>query len=137
MKRNNVVLDSSAVLAMIQAETGGDRVDALMDEIELAPDREIMISTVNWCEIMTRLQRDKIGITNDWLASILPVVEVVPFSAEDAERAAAMAKRWRHLSLGDRACLALAQSSGATAWTTDRIWAELDLVPRNMNHFAY
>ena len=31
------------------------------------------------------------------------------------------------LSLGDRACLALARSVGATALTTDRAWAALDI----------
>ena len=127
MKRNKVVLDSSAVLAMIQGEPGGDRVDALLGETELDANREILISTVNWCEILTCLQRDKIDITSDWLASIFPVVDVVPFSAEDAEKAAAIAKKCRNLSLGDRACLALAQSRNATAWTTDKIWAELAL----------
>ncbi len=33
----------------------------------------------------------------------------------------------RGLSLGDRACLALAMSTGATAVTADRSWADLGL----------
>jgi len=123
---SRIVLDSSAVLAMIQAEPGGEIVDQLLDEAELGADLEISICTVNWCEILTRLQRDRIDITGDWLASVLPVVEVVPFASEDAESAAAMAKKCPPLSLGDRACLALAQRRGATAWTTDKIWAQLE-----------
>jgi len=119
------VLDASAVIAMIQAEPGGDRVEALLDEVELGANREIFIGTVNWCEILTRLQRDRIDLTSDWLTSVLPFVEVVPFAMHDAEGSAAMAMKCPSLSVGDRACLALAQSRGATAWTTDRIWTQL------------
>ena len=44
-----------------------------------------------------------------------------------AELAAQYALVSRTLSLGDRACLALAKSWGATAWTADRIWAQCSL----------
>lgn len=123
---NRIVLDSSAVLAMIQAEPGGERVDALLDQAEVDSDVEIFISTVNWSEILTRLLRNGVEITSDWLSSVLPVVEVLPFVVEEAEVAAALARGCPSLSLGDRACLALTQRRGATAWTTDRIWAQLD-----------
>jgi len=109
---------------MIQAEPGGERVGAVLDRLEIGENLEISISTVNWCEILTRLQRDRVAITGSWLASILPVVEVVAFAAEEAESAAALAKKCPSLSLGDRACLALALRRGATAWTTDKIWAQ-------------
>ena len=59
------------------------------------------------------------------LTSMLPGVEVVPFSQSEAEVAAEFAKRSGALSLGDRACLALAHTRKATAWTTDKIWTQV------------
>ena len=55
-------------------------------------------------------------------------LEVVPMDRAQAEAAGALraATRAAGLSLGDRACLALAQSLGATALTTDRPWTRLD-----------
>jgi len=58
---------------------------------------------------------------------MLPGVEVVPFSRVEAELAAELAKRSGALSLGDRACLALAITRKARAWTTDKMWASLKL----------
>jgi ribonuclease VapC len=53
----------------------------------------------------------------------------VPFSAEDAERAAVLWPLGRQigLSLGDRACLALAERLRRPALTADRSWLELEL----------
>lgn len=56
---------------------------------------------------------------------MLPGVEVVAFSRLEAEVAAEFAKRSGALSLGDRACLALAHARNATAWTTDKIWTQV------------
>jgi PIN domain nuclease of toxin-antitoxin system len=55
--------------------------------------------------------------------------EVVPFDADQAAIAAELRRttRSKGLSLGDRACLALAVSRGTVALTTDRIWGEIDL----------
>jgi len=44
-----------------------------------------------------------------------------------AELAASYAKVSRALSLGDRACLALARINHATAWTSDQLWMQLAL----------
>ena len=41
------------------------------------------------------------------------------------EQVATLAKSCPNISLGDRACLALASFLDATAWTTDKIWAQL------------
>jgi PIN domain nuclease of toxin-antitoxin system len=91
----------------------------------LAQKVAVAISSVNWCETLTRLQRDSPVIDAKQLTSMLPGVEVVAFSQPEAELAAGLAKRSGALSLGDRACLALASARGATAWTTDRIWAQM------------
>jgi len=124
---NSIVLDSSAVLAMIQGELGGDRVEALLDSIEAGADVHVYVSWVNWCEVLTRNRRDNPDVTADELTSALAGVELVPFAGGAAELAANYADFSRALSLGDRACLALARSLRATAWTTERLWARCAL----------
>jgi PIN domain nuclease of toxin-antitoxin system len=54
---------------------------------------------------------------------------VVPFDEELARQTGALrpATRSLGLSLGDRACLALAQREQLPILTADRIWAKLDL----------
>jgi PIN domain nuclease of toxin-antitoxin system len=56
-------------------------------------------------------------------------VDVVDFDRSQAEQAGLLAKqtRSRGLSLGDRACLALAAREAAPVLTADRIWATLKL----------
>jgi PIN domain nuclease of toxin-antitoxin system len=124
---NSIVLDSAAVLAMVQGEPGGERVEALLDSIQLGTDVKVAICSVNWCEILTRTKRDNDGMTAQELTAALTGVELVPFGRADAEAAAAYSVISRSLSLGDRACLALAKSRHATAWTADRVWTEFTL----------
>jgi len=112
---NRVVLDASAVLAMILNEPGGERVESLLDDVEAGSDVSVSISSVNWCEILTRLERES-------LAAVLSGVELVPFGKAEAEAAVAFVRVSRALSLGDRACLALASNLQAAAWTTERLW---------------
>lgn len=124
---NSIVLDSAAVLAMIQGEPGGERVEALLDSLEFGADVKVAMSWVNWCEVLTRAQRDNNGMTAGELTATLAGVELVPFGQAAAELAANYARVNRALSLGDRACLALAKADHATAWTADRVWALLVL----------
>ena len=124
---NRVVLDSAAVLAMIQGEPGGERVEALLDAKELGADVQVLMSWVNWCEVLTRTQRDNRAMTGDELTGALVGVELIVFGPVDAELAANYALVHRALSLGDRACLALAKINGATAWTADRVWTQFQL----------
>jgi PIN domain nuclease of toxin-antitoxin system len=63
----------------------------------------------------------------DRLAAALAGIELVPFSKEAAEIAASYAHFSQALSLGDRACRALAKINHATAWTADRIWVQFNL----------
>ena len=117
---SNIVLDASAALAMILNEPGGEKVKALLR----AQTASVAMSSVNWCEVITRLQRDSPIMDAKKLTSMLPGVEVVVFGQIDAEAAAEFAKTLSALSLGDRACLALASERGATAWTTDKLWSK-------------
>lgn len=124
---NRIVLDASAVLAMILEEPGGERVNALLNELEFGSDKEVFISSVNCCEILTRMLREKVEISGEQLSAILAGVEMVPFSKTEAEVAAVYSRVNRALSLGDRACMALAKCKQAIAWTTERLWSQCQL----------
>lgn len=120
---SSIVLDSAAVLAFVLGEPGGRKVGALIGRLDAKEDLTVAISTVNWCEILTRLLRENKSMTAAELAALLSGVELVPVGRADAELAASYSSQDQSLSLGDRVCLALAHLRGATAWTTDRIWA--------------
>jgi PIN domain nuclease of toxin-antitoxin system len=118
---------------MIQGERGGERVEALLDSIEAGADLQVYLSWVNWCEVLTRNRRDNPEVTADEMTAVLAGVELVPFAEDAAELAAGYAQVNQALSLGDRACLALAKSLNATAWTTERLWTQCNLdVPIEM-----
>lgn len=56
-------------------------------------------------------------------------LEIVPFDGELAYETAGLRPATKHLglSLGDRACLALAKREGLPALTADRVWSGLDI----------
>ena len=115
-----IVLDASALLALLYQESGAERVAAALEGS--------VMSTVNLAEVLGRLARDG----RDVAAAVdrvreLPVV-FVPFSTEHAALAAGMlpATRAQGLSLGDRACLALAIERQAVALTADTAWVRAD-----------
>jgi PIN domain nuclease of toxin-antitoxin system len=115
------VLDASALLAWLHGEPGGERVPALLDGASM--------SAVNWCEVVQKaLQR---GANVDGMLDDVREMglTVEPFTAAQADRAAVLWAQTRQqgLSLGDRACIALAVELSATALTTDRRWAQLGL----------
>lgn len=117
----DIVLDASAVLAMALSEKGGDKVHAAI----VSPLYSVSISAVNWCEALAKLRQKSSIMTAEKLNTILPGVDVVPFGQDEAEQTAILARSCPALSLGDRACLALATAIDATAWTTDKIWARM------------
>lgn len=112
---------------MILKEPGGTRVEALLDAVDSGDDVEVIISAVNWCEILSRLYRENHAMTRAELAALLSGVELVPFEEPFAELAAGYSRVAPWLSLGDRACLALASVRKAAAWTTDKVWARANL----------
>ena len=120
---SSIILDSSAALALLLGERGGEKVRAAF----LAQESPMAMSAVNWSEVLTRLQRDSDIVDGDKLKGLLPGVEIVPFGQREAEQTADLAKRFRSLSLGDRACLALATDRNAAAWTADRAWGQMNL----------
>lgn len=116
------VLDASALIAVLNGEPGGAYV-------EQAITKGAAISTVNLAEVVTRLvQRGLDREAVDEALSETPL-EVVPFDEDQAYRTGLLqpATRPAGLSLGDRACLALAEQRGLPALTADRAWATLQL----------
>jgi ribonuclease VapC len=115
------VLDASALLAYIHGEPGADRVKSVLDEA--------MVSAVNLAEAVTKLVLAT-GSTERALALIAAAeVDVVDFDQTLAEQTGGLAAltRSRGLSLGDRACLALAGREHAIAMTADYAWSKLDI----------
>jgi ribonuclease VapC len=115
------VLDSSALLALLQGEPGGERVEECLETAA--------ISSVNWSEVVQKAlewQTEIAGLRQE--LEVLGLA-VLPFTAALAETTAHLrpATRQAGLSLGDRACLALASTLDLPAFTTDRIWPDLGL----------
>lgn len=115
------VLDSSAVMAVIRHEPGGDLVTEVM--------RASVVSAVNYSEVITVLINR--GGSPEQAASDAARLQltVVPFDEALAEVAARLRAATRHvgLSFGDRACLAQALALDRPVLTADRRWAELDI----------
>lgn len=112
-----VVLDASAVLALLRAEPGGEIVAPLLSES--------LLLSINLSEVIAPFARNGIGEAD--LAVILAALpcQIVPFDLELAIDCAFLipATKPAGLSLADRACLALARRQGLAAYTADRAWA--------------
>lgn len=115
------VLDASAILALLLAEPGGERVD------EAGPGA--LVSTVNLSEAVAKML-DR-GAPLDLVLQRLRCFPfaIVAFDQDMAEKAGALRDRTRdsNISFGDRACLALALENALPVLTGDRRWAELEL----------
>lgn len=118
---NSLVLDASAVLAVILAERGADAV------IPRLPGA--FLSCVNLAEVASRaLDLGKPLEETVHEISRLPL-QIAGYDAEQAYFTASLrpATRPLGLSLGDRACLALAMARKASVLTGDRNWRKLDV----------
>ena len=115
------VMDSSVLLAVAKGEPGAEAV------MELLHTQECVISSVNFAEVGTKLIDS--GLPEAELKRGLAQfrLEVIDFDATQATACAALraVTRAQGLSLGDRACLALASGMEGVAVTADRAWAEL------------
>ncbi len=117
---SRVVLDASAILALLNQEEGAERVAPFL--------ADAVISTVNLAEVVTRLALAGMPETAIREALALLPLESVPFDAGQAIDVGLLAPTTRPsgLSLGDRACLVLARRLDATAVTADQAWVGID-----------
>lgn len=117
----SVVFDSSALLAISFDEVGAQRAARGL--------KDGMMSAVNVAEVISRYV-DQGASEEEARASLQAFgLDIRPFNETQAMAAGLMrtATQKLGLSLGDRACLALAVQEGATVFTADRTWAALDL----------
>jgi len=120
-----LVLDASALLAYLRDEPG-------IDVVRKALEKRTAISAVNWAEVLSKLTdlgydpsvagqqlRDQ-GVIG---AALL----ICPFDEDQAREVAGLRNRTRPLglSIGDRACLALAAHLKVPALTADQTWSKI------------
>ncbi len=124
-----LVLDASALLALLFDEPGAEAVEALMHRAA-ERDQPMLMNAVNWAEVCYRVE-GKLG--NSALAQAKEFatntpVAVVPADRELAE-AAATCKAAAQLGLADAFAAALAKSRKAELVTADR---EFDSVEKDI-----
>jgi PIN domain nuclease of toxin-antitoxin system len=119
---NRIVLDASALLAVLNQEPGADK---LTPQLLSAASS----STVNLAEVQSKLVKRGLDPDDAWEAAMSPIREAVAFTAEHARIAGSLITQTQALglSLGDRACLALALALKAPVYTADRSWKGLKL----------
>ena len=111
-----VVLDASAVLALLLGEAGAAKVAGVLAGSKM--------SAVNYAEVFTHYA--KLGSSQADIEEVVDAlpIEIIPLDA-DLARDAGMLRPLTidaGLSLGDRCCLALAKRSGLSAFTADKQW---------------
>jgi PIN domain nuclease of toxin-antitoxin system len=121
---NRIVLDTSALLAILNEETGAE---IFTQQFELLSNATM--SAVNISEAYGKLLGRGIKAEDAWEAVTAPVLEIVDFDTEQAKIAGWLQPQTRSLglSLGDRACLALGMALKAPVYTADRAWKKLRL----------
>jgi ribonuclease VapC len=114
------VLDASAILAVINGELGYEKLTPQL----LA---NSLLSTVNATEAQSKLIVRGWNSDEAWNDVTGFVEEVLVFDELQARIAGDLTAQTRGLglSLGDRACLALALSLRLPVYTTDRSWTKL------------
>jgi len=116
------VLDASALMALFHVEQGSDIV------VQAVKDGAA-ISTVNLSEVASKLS--DLGTPEALIQDAINVLRltIVDFNTEFAYKVGLLRPLTKQagLSLGDRACLALAQHLNIPALTTDRVWEGLAL----------
>lgn len=116
-----IVFDASALLALINQEPGY--------EIAAEALPEAVMSAVNVSEVVTILKN--IGMSLEEASSLVMELlgTIIPFNIEQAITTADLREQTKDkgLSLGDRACLALALLSHAPVLTADKIWKDIKI----------
>lgn len=115
----SVIIDASVILAIAKNEKLNDEAYAYA--------HDAIISSVNACEVLTKFI-DKVGMTMEEATNALNgfKLTIEPFDQNHFYHSAMMYSHTKKLglSLGDRACLALALHHKLPVITTDRKWEE-------------
>ncbi len=116
-----MVFDSSVLIALFKQEPGCETAENSLNDA--------LISTVNLAEVASYMARNSVPSETIHEALAAFPIEIVPFETEQALIAGCLYRSCKHLglSLGDRACLALAKSHNLPVLTADRVWSKLDI----------
>ena len=120
-----IVLDASSVIALINREKGCEIVEKYLEEA--------IISTVNFAEVISVVNRELFKSEADRIEGLKLITDTLPQIIDfDINQAIisgeldSITKKYG-LSLGDRACLALAKYKNIPALTADKTWSKLNL----------
>lgn len=113
-----IVVDASAVIAWLRREPGAEQVDAAWHD-------EPVISAVNLAEVLSKVGERGGDVRAAARDLRIEGLRMEAYGDEDAVATAELrlATRAQGLSLGDRACLALAGRLGVPVLTADQQWA--------------
>ena len=118
---NKIVVDASAILALINSERGKEEVEKILSDA--------IVSSVNFSEVITVTNRN--GFKEEEIVNLLKNIfpNIIDFNYEQACIAASFDRDTKALglSLGDRSCLALAKYKDCSVLTADRSWKELQI----------
>jgi ribonuclease VapC len=119
---NKIVLDASAILAVIIGEPGADTLTPALLAHAAA-------SAVNLAEVQAKLVSRGWTSEQAWEDATSPLREVLSFDEQQARIAGDLIAQTRQLglSLGDRACLALAIALKLPVYTAEKSWKKLKL----------
>jgi len=118
---NKVILDASALLALIKQETGYKIVEELLGGI--------VMSSVNVSEVSAILLDSDMSI-QECRNIIEPLVDtIIDFDLEQSLLTGYFKKHTKKLglSLGDRSCISLGAKLKLPIYTSDKIWSSLDI----------
>lgn len=116
-----VVLDASAVLAFLQDESGSEKVDVVLSE------GRAIISAVNYAEVVGKLFEAELPESSVKVVMDNLELQIEALDAKQAWQTGMLRMSTREfgLSLGDRACLALAHIKKLPIITADKQWDKL------------
>lgn len=122
---SKIVLDASAMLAVLNDEPGSEKLTPEMLTNATG-------SAVNVAEVHSKLVSRGGNPDEAWEDALSAVQQVVSFDEEQARIVGGLVAQTRALglSLGDRACLALGIVLKAPVYTTDRSWRNLKIGAR-------
>lgn len=124
----SVVMDASAVLALVRDEPGADKVAPYVGRAA--------ISAVNLQEVIKELLLS--GLDASTIRELLDELrlDVRPHDVEAAYAAAGLHAQTKEFGrgLGDRSCLALALQLGVPALTADREWKKVKVRGLKVEH---
>ena len=120
-----IVLDASSVIALINREKGCEIVEKYLEDS--------IISTVNFAEVIAVVNRELFKTEADRIEGLKLITDTLPQIIDfDVNQVIisgefdSITKKYG-LSLGDRACLALAKYKNIPVLTADKAWSKLNL----------